>query len=97
ELGAKPGVPINPVFVPKLKAKIVNVAGLGKMSVYDAVMKRLSQMKQAKPAFDPYTGPIKDRNGVIRVPAGHTATEQELTNLQWAAPGVVGPWQGEPK
>lgn len=97
ELGAKPGVPINPVFVPKLKAKIVNIAGLGKMSVYDAVMKRLAQMKQAKPAFDPYTGPIKDRKGVLRIPAGQTATEQDLTNLQWAAPGVTGPWQGEPK
>ena len=97
ELGAKPGVPINPVFVPRLKAKIVNVAGLGRMSVYNAVMKRLAQMSQAKPTFDPYTGPIKDRNGVVRVPAGTIASVQDLTNMQWAAPGVTGPWQGEPK
>ena len=97
ELGAKPGVPINPVFVPRLKAKIVTIAGLGRLSVYDAVMKRLAQMSQAKPAFDPYTGPIKDRNGVVRVPAGPTASVKDLTSMQWAAPGVTGPWQGEPK
>ena len=97
ELGAKPGVPINPVFVPRLKAKIVNIAGLGRLSVYDAVMKRLAQMNQAKPAFDPYTGPIKDRNGVVRVPAGTIASVKDLTSMQWAAPGVTGPWQGEPK
>ena len=97
ELGAKPGVPINPVFVPRLKAKIVTIAGLGRLSVYDAVMKRLAQMSQAKPAFDPYTGPIKDRNGVVRVPAGATASVKDLTSMQWAAPGVTGPWQGEPK
>lgn len=96
ELGGEFGVPINPVFVSKLKAAKVKTAEFGTISAYDLVMKRRAQMSKTPVAFDPFTGPLKDRKGVLRVPAGHTLNEGELTTMEWAAPGVVGPWPQEP-
>ncbi len=91
-LGGEPGQGINPAFIPALKAKKV-----GSSNVYDIIQKRLKEMSGAKIAFDPFTGPIKDRNGVQRIAAGKIATVGELVSMEWAAPGVVGPWEKEPK
>ncbi len=96
ELGGQPGMAINPEYVPKLKAVKVQIPGLGRLSVYDLVLKRLAQMSDPKLLFDPFQGPISDRKGVLRVPAGKRMTVQELTSMEWAAPGVVGPWEKEP-
>jgi len=96
EVGGEFGVPINPVWVSKLQAAKVNTKEFGTLSVYDLVMRRLAQMSKTPVAFDPFTGPIRDRKGVLRVPAGHTMTVLELTTMEWAAPGVVGPWPKEP-
>jgi simple sugar transport system substrate-binding protein len=96
ELGAKPGLPINPVYVEKLKAvKVKDTAG-GEMSVYDLVKQRLTQMSQPSPAYDPFQGPISDRKDMPRVAAGKTMSQLELISMEWAAPGIVGPWPNEP-
>ena len=96
ELGGEFGVPINPAFVPKLKAAKVKTAEFGTISVYDLVSRRQAQMSASPVKFDPMTGPIRDRKGVLRVPAGHTMTPLELNTMEWAAPGIVGPWPKEP-
>jgi len=96
ELGGQPNMPINPLYIPKLKAAKVKVPGLGQLSVYDLVNTRLAQMSNPKMLFDPFQGPISDRKGVVRVPAGKRMTVQELTTMEWAAPNVVGPWEKEP-
>jgi len=96
EVGGEFGVPINPVWVSKLQAAKVNTKEFGTLSVYDLVMRRLAQMSKTPVAFDPFTGPIRDRKGVLRVPAGQTMTVLELTTMEWAAPGIVGPWPKEP-
>ncbi|MDR7426092.1 MAG: BMP family ABC transporter substrate-binding protein [Armatimonadota bacterium] len=96
ELGGAFGVPINPVWAPKLQAVKVSTPEFGTISVYDLVMRRLAQMSRTPVAFDPFTGPIRDRKGVLRVPAGKTMTVLELTTMEWAAPGIVGPWPKEP-
>jgi simple sugar transport system substrate-binding protein len=96
ELGGEPGMPVNPAWKGKLQAYKVNTPDLGRMSVYDLVMKRLAQMSDPKMTFDPFTGPIKDRKGVLRVQDGKRMSVGELTTMEWAAPGVVGPWPKEP-
>ena len=96
EVGAEPGMMINPLFVSRLKAATVKTEDLGTLSVYDLVQRRIAQMSKNPVAFDPFAGPIKDRKGVLRVPAGRTLTVAELTSMEWAASGVVGPWPGEP-
>lgn len=96
ELGGSFGQPINPLFKARLQARKVKTADLGTISVYDLIQKRLAQMSTPKMAFEPFTGPIKDRKGTLRVSAGKRMTVLELTTMEWAAPGVVGPWPKEP-
>jgi basic membrane protein A len=85
EMGAKPGMLINPVWKDRL----------GK--TYDLVMQRLGQMKDPQMVFDPFSGPLSDRRGRLVVPAGTRATYPDLLGIQWAAQGVVGEWPDEPK
>lgn len=96
ELGAKPGMPINPAYEAKLKAVTVKGGVEGELSVYDLVFRRLAQMSHQEPTFDPFQGPVYDRKGILRVPAGRRMTQQELQSIEWAAQGVVGPWPNEP-
>ena len=96
ELGGDFGVPINPAWKARLQAVSVNAPGLGRMNVYDLVMRRLAQMSKNPVAFDPFTGPIMDRKGVLRVSEGKRMTVGELNSMEWAAPGIVGPWPKEP-
>jgi simple sugar transport system substrate-binding protein len=53
-------------------------------------------MTQTPPTFDPFQGPLSDRQGTLRVAAGQTLSPQELRSLEWAAAGVVGAWPNEP-
>jgi len=96
ELGARPGLPLNPAYAPRLKAAQVKETAGAESSVYDLVLKRLAQMSQKDAAFDPFQGPIADRKGTVRVPAGRRMTQHELITMEWAAQGVVGPWSNEP-
>jgi simple sugar transport system substrate-binding protein len=96
ELGGEFGVPLNPAWKGRLQAVQVNTPDLGRLSAYDLVMKRLAQMSDPKVTFDPFTGPIKNRKGKLVVPAGKRMSIGELNTMEWAAPGIVGPWQKEP-
>lgn len=96
EVGGQFGETINPLFSAKLKAAKVRTTEFGSIAVADLVNRRLAQMAKRPMTFDPFTGPIRDRKGVLRVPAGHTMTVGELNTMEWAAPGIVGPWPNEP-
>lgn len=111
EVGAKPGMIINPKFEEILKNTIIEDCYCGggyvdevctcaeicvKYSVYDLVMLRLAQMKDFEMVFDPFTGPIYDRKGNLVIQPGARATYDELLTMEWAVEGVVGPWPGEP-
>ena len=97
ELGADFGMPINPVFEDQLKSTMVNDPIYGEISVYDLVFALLKAMADPEYAFSPFTGPIRDRKGNLRVPEGVRLTMDELITMEWAAEGVVGAWPGEPE
>lgn len=40
-------------------------------------------------AFHPFTGPIKDNQGNLVVPAGHTLTDEELAKVNWYVEGIT--------
>jgi len=40
--------------------------------------------------FHPFSGPIKDASGALRVAAGQTLPENELWTMKWYADGVLG-------
>lgn len=95
-VGADNETLINPAFEETLRGVMVEDAELGEVSVFDLMMARLEAMSQETPAFDPFTGPISDRNGNEVVAAGETMSVEELASMQWAVEGVVGPWPDEP-
>jgi len=82
--------PINPKFVDALKAVKVTDPLLGELSVYGLVMKRIEQMTDPAMLFDPFTGPIKDQDGVERVKAGQRMSLGELLVMDWFVEGNVG-------
>lgn len=90
ELGGEFGVPINPKFEAPLKEKKLTDPVLGKISIYDLVMARLEQMSEETVLFDPFTGPIKDQEGKIRIEAGRRGTHDELWMMDWFVENVVG-------
>ena len=96
EMGADAGLAINPKYAAQLKAAKMTANGK-QVSVYDRVMALMTDMKSAKPTFDPFTGPISDRNGVMRVAAGKVSSIGDLSSMGWVAPGVVGAVADEPK
>ncbi len=96
ELGADWDMPVNPVFEEQLSAYMVDDPLLGEISVYDLVFTRLEQMADPQMVFDPFAGPIYDRQGILRVPEGARMDYDSILTLEWAAEGVVGPWPGEP-
>jgi simple sugar transport system substrate-binding protein len=38
----------------------------------------------------PFTGPIEDRNGKLRIKAGEHASDDMLLGMDWFVPGVNG-------
>ncbi len=81
---------VNAKFVDALEAVSVSTPDLGTLSVYDLVMKRLSQMEISTDEFDPFVGPIEDNKGKERIPAGVKATKGELLSIDYYVENVVG-------
>ncbi len=95
ELGAEESLTINPKYVDALKKAMVKV-GTKTVSVYDRVLDLEKKMSLAKPTFHPFQGPIRDRKGILRVPAGRAASIFELNTMGWVAAGVTGEIADEP-
>ncbi len=90
ELGGKFGVPINPKFESELKSINVDDPVLGEISIYDLVMARLDEMKEETVLFDPFTGPIYDNEGTLRIEAGRRGTHDELWTINWYVDNILG-------
>jgi basic membrane protein A len=97
EMGAKPGMAINPAYINKLKVVVIEYSSLGKINAYDLIETRLKQMANPGITFDPYQGPIYNRKGGLEVSKGMWLSVDSLISLEWAVKGVVGPWPSEPK
>ncbi|MFN3410768.1 MAG: BMP family ABC transporter substrate-binding protein [Exilispira sp.] len=89
-LGGEFGQQINPKFVDQLKSIYINDLIYGKISVYDLIMKRISQMSEPTVLFDPFTGPIKDNKGILKIDRGVRASYELLWNIDWFVSNVVG-------
>lgn len=53
-----------------------------------ALVVRAEQRMRA--GWSPFTGPLRDRHGVLRVPAGRSATTEEIDRMDYLLPGVLG-------
>jgi simple sugar transport system substrate-binding protein len=96
EVGAEPGMVVNPVYRERLSAVVLDHPEFGSINVVDLIDRRLEQMSQTPVAFEPFTGPLRDRKGNLVYAAGESATIDELLGMEFAAENVRGPWDGEP-
>lgn len=81
---------INPKFVGELKAAKVDTKDFGSISVYDLVVKRYEQMKKGTDQFEPYTGPIYDNTGKLKIKAGEKASKGDLLSIMYYVDNVDG-------
>jgi len=78
-------------YVGSMADGLVNLAPLGKnvpQSVKDAVAKVHDSLEQG--TFDPYTGPLTDQDGKVRVPAGSVLPLNNILSINWFVKGVEG-------
>ena len=94
---AAPGVVLNPLYIDALKAYMIEDPVYGTISAYDLHNLRYAQFADPGVTFDPFQGPIYDRNGNLVVPEGMWLSVDSLITLEWAFENVVGPWPGEPE
>lgn len=70
---------------------LVNLAPFGK-SVDGATKALIADKAKAikDGSFKPFTGPIADQGGAVKIPAGKSATLGELLSMNWFVKGVIG-------
>ncbi|KPJ78959.1 MAG: hypothetical protein AMJ54_01240 [Deltaproteobacteria bacterium SG8_13] len=74
-----------------MKEGTVDLAPFGPM-VPDSVRQKVLAKKQELLAggTDVFVGPVKDQQGAVRIPAGKTASDQEMLGMKYFVQGVVG-------
>ncbi len=78
--------PFNPAFLPELRAKKIKTPDLGEIALLDLLETRAAQMISED--FEPFTGPIKDQKGKMRIPAGVRADWNFLERMDWLPDNV---------
>ncbi|MBM3942231.1 MAG: BMP family ABC transporter substrate-binding protein [SAR202 cluster bacterium] len=74
-----------------LEAGFVKLSPLGKSVPADAQQAALATVEGLrKGTIKPFTGPIKDQKGAVRIAAGVTPTDAELQTIDWLVEGVTG-------
>ncbi len=89
-LGANATQIINPKFETNLKTAMINTKEFGSISAYDLVVKRYAQMKQGVDIFEPFTGPIKDNQGTLKIKEGEKASKDDLLKMMYYVDNVEG-------
>ncbi len=85
--------PVNPEVTAALRMKRVRAPDLGEMNTYDFVMRRFEQLRQG--GYTPFTGPIKDQQGRLRLPAGVAKGTWEFgAGIDWLLDSVNGTLPG---
>ena len=57
-------------------------------AVRDEALKVEAEIKDHK--LHPFAGPVKDQSGKVVIPAGKTASDEDLLKMNWFVEGVVG-------
>ncbi len=89
-LGGSTTDSINPKFVPELKNAMLNTKEFGKISAYKLITMRYAQMKQGVEVFEPFTGPIYDNKGNLKIETGEKASKQDLLSMMYYVDNIEG-------
>ena len=80
------GESFNPAFLGELRAKKVKTPDLGEVALLELLDKRSAQILSGE--FEPFTGPVKDQKGKLRLPAGVRADDNFKQGLDWLPDNV---------
>ncbi|MGC9148002.1 MAG: BMP family ABC transporter substrate-binding protein [Sulfolobales archaeon] len=90
DVGADFGMFVNPKFKNTLEQIYVTDKVDGKKkSVYQLTIDRYNAMKESNVGFDPFTGPLYDTEGRLRVPEGVRMRYHDIWYIDWFVRGVV--------
>ncbi|MBF0406965.1 MAG: BMP family ABC transporter substrate-binding protein [Candidatus Riflebacteria bacterium] len=81
---------MNPKFVDTFKKIELTDSIIGKINLYDLILKRIEQMSEPTVIFEPFTGPVKDQTGAERLKSGERASHQTLWTMDWFAENIEG-------
>lgn len=92
EMGTTWDEPIRTDVINDLKAVEVTDPALGTINVYDLIMTRLEQFNELRVTFLPFTGPIYDTEGNLRLKSGEVISTEELRwGFDWYQEGIIPP------
>jgi simple sugar transport system substrate-binding protein len=75
------GLPEKAIAIEKLNAQLLPPAA---MKTYEAQLAKITS------GWSPFTGPIKDQSGAVKVAAGVTLADADLVPMNWFVEGVQG-------
>ncbi len=74
---------------------LIVMAPFGKSLSADQVSKiKAREAEITAGTFNPFTGPLKDQSGAVKVPSGTTMTVQDKYAMSWFVEGVIGSPKG---
>jgi simple sugar transport system substrate-binding protein len=75
-----------------LKEKALDLSDINTDAVSPVAQKALNQKREdiASGKFNPFAGPISDQSGTVKVAAGKSLSDAELSRLNWFVQGVDG-------
>ena len=79
------------MYSPSMKDGVTGLAPYGPMVPHDT--RKIVDRKKAEliaGKFTPFTGPIKDQSGKVRIPAGKRISEKDLNSMNFLVQGIIG-------
>ena len=79
------------MYSPSMKDGVAGLAPYGPMvphATREMVDRKKAELIAGK--FTPFTGPIKDQSGKVRIPAGKRISEKDLNSMNFLVQGIIG-------
>jgi basic membrane lipoprotein Med (substrate-binding protein (PBP1-ABC) superfamily) len=80
----------KPAFVREGLGKMMAIAPFGTAVPKDVRTLVTASAEKVENGFNPFTGPVTDNTGVVRIPAGESWGGDKMGNFDWYVEGVVG-------
>ena len=80
----------KPAFVRQGLGKMLTIAPFGPAVTPETKTAVLAAADKVEKGFTPFTGPVADNTGVVRIKAGETLGGDKMGSLDWYAEGVIG-------
>ena len=80
----------KPAFVREGLGKMMAIAPFGPAVPADVRAPVAASADKVEKGFNPFTGPITDNTGAVRIPAGESWGGDKMGNFDWYVEGVIG-------